>query len=90
MEYLITLAPIIIMLGGFWLLMIMPEKKRQKKYKEMLIEIKVNDKVATNGGIIGKIIRINGDEIVLDSEGTRLRMFKNSINNKLDGKTEVK
>lgn len=88
-QMAILFGPIVIMFLVFWVLMIRPEKKRQKQYTGMLDELRVHDKILTKGGIIGKVVKINGEEIIIDSEGTRLRMAKNSISTKLDGKTEA-
>ena len=66
--------------------MMLPEKKRRKKYDEMLNSLKVNDKVMTRGGVIGKIITLDDDSIILESgpNKTRLRFTKQAIANKLD------
>ncbi|MGL4991191.1 MAG: preprotein translocase subunit YajC [Sarcina sp.] len=86
---LITFGPIVIMFLVFWVLMIRPEKKRQKNYTSMLDELRVHDKIITKGGIVGKVIKINGEEIIVDSEGTRLRMAKNAVNTKIASNAEL-
>ncbi|MGL5822152.1 MAG: preprotein translocase subunit YajC [Sarcina sp.] len=85
---LITFGPIVIMFIVFWVLMIMPEKRRQKKYAGMLSELRIHDKIVTKGGIIGRIHKINGDEIIIESEGTKLRVAKQGINSKLEKGSE--
>ena len=58
METLIQFIPMIVILIVFYLVMMLPERKRRKKYDEMLNSLKVNDKVMTRGGVIGKIIKL--------------------------------
>ena len=50
------------MLAIFWVLIVMPQQKRQKKWQEMLNNLKSGDRVTTNGGIIGIILSIRQPE----------------------------
>ncbi|WBW99529.1 preprotein translocase subunit YajC [Oceanirhabdus sp. W0125-5] len=70
-----------IMFGMMYLLIIVPDKKRRKKYSSMLDAMKVNDKVTTKGGIVGKIINIKDDYIILESgpDRARIKMLKTGI-----------
>lgn len=62
-----SLIPLIIMIAIFYFLLIRPQKKKEKELKNMLEALKVNDEVATIGGIHGKIVRIKDDLFVLES-----------------------
>jgi preprotein translocase subunit YajC len=46
----------------FYVLLIMPQQKRQKKWQEMLANLKAGDRVTTTGGIIGIILSIRQGE----------------------------
>lgn len=85
-SILIQFIPMIVVLILFYVVMMLPEKKRRKKYDEMLNSLKVNDKVMTRGGVIGKIITLDDDSIILESgpNKARLRFTKQAIANKLD------
>ena len=85
-QLLATLLPLVAMFAIMYLLLIVPEKKRTKKYNAMLSELKVNDEVLTRGGIVGKIITIEEDQMVIQSgpDRVRFRMTKNSIAQKLN------
>jgi len=85
-QLLATLLPLVAMFAIMYFLLILPEKKRTKKYNEMLSELKVNDEVLTRGGIIGKIITIDEDQMVIQSgpDRVRFRVTKNSIAQKLN------
>lgn len=84
MHNVMTFLPIIVIFAAFYFLMIRPQQKKQKQYKAMLGELKVNDKILTRGGIIGKITKISENELLIESEGTRLRISKEGVNTKLD------
>lgn len=85
-QLLATLLPLVAMFAIMYFLLILPEKKRTKKYNEMLSALKVNDEVLTRGGIIGKIITIDEDQMVIQSgpDRVRFRVTKNSIAQKLN------
>ena len=85
-QLLATLLPLVAMFAIMYFLLIVPEKKRTKKYNTMLSELKVNDEVLTRGGIIGKIITIDEDQMVIQSgpDRVRFRVTKNSIAQKLN------
>ncbi|WP_250861742.1 preprotein translocase subunit YajC [Oceanirhabdus seepicola] len=70
-----------IMFGMMYLLIIVPDKKRRKKYSSMLDTMKVNDKITTKGGIVGKIINIKDDYIILETgpDRARVKMLKTGI-----------
>jgi len=70
-----------IMFGMMYLLIIVPDKKRRKKYSSMLDTMKVNDKVTTKGGIVGKIINIKDEYIILETgpDRARVKMLKTGI-----------
>lgn len=84
-SLLATVAPMLIVFVVFYFVLILPEKKRRKQYEEMLTNVKVNDEVMTRGGIIGKIISVDEDNIVLESgpERTRIKFSKSAIANKI-------
>jgi preprotein translocase subunit YajC len=46
----------------FYVLLIMPQQKRQKKWQGMLANLKAGDRVTTTGGIIGIILSIRQGE----------------------------
>ena len=85
-EVTMALLPLVAMFAIMYFLLILPEKKRTKKYNEMLSALKVNDEVLTRGGIIGKIITIDEDQMVIQSgpDRVRFRVTKNSIAQKLN------
>ena len=49
----------------FYFLLIMPQQRRQKKWQQMLGELKAGDKVVTSGGIKGVIFSVKDDALVL-------------------------
>ncbi len=64
---ILSFLPLIVMIVLFYFILLRPQKKKEKELKNMLASLKVNDEVATIGGIHGKIVRIKDDLFVLES-----------------------
>jgi len=81
----LQMISILVVFVIFWLVLILPEKKRKKKYQEMLQELKVNDEITTVGGVIGRIITLNDEDVIVESgpDRTKLRFSKNAISKKI-------
>ncbi len=64
-EMLSMFIPLILIFVVFYFLLIRPQKKKDKKVKEMLAALKTGDRVCTIGGIYGTITNIKDDTIEL-------------------------
>ena len=64
-----------------YVLMILPNQRKQKKWQEMLSQLKSGDRVTTNGGIRGTILTVKDDAVVLrvQPDGVKLEFVKNAI-----------
>ena len=62
---LTTFLPMVLIVVVFWLFLIRPQRKKDKKVKEMLNNLKVTDRVCTIGGIYGTIVGIKDETITL-------------------------
>ncbi len=66
----------------FYLLLILPQQKRQKQHKKMIEALKKGDEVVTMGGIHGVIVQMDEHTVVLriDKEkDVKIRLNKNAI-----------
>src|SRR5436305_124031 len=66
----------------FWVVIILPMSRRQKKEQEqMLANIKRGSKVLTTAGIIGTVITAEDgkEEITIRSEDTKLRIIRGAV-----------
>jgi len=76
------ILPFVLVLGIMWLLLIRPQRKRDRQRREMLERVKKNDKVVTVGGIHGTVRRVKDGEVVLlvdESNNTKLRMSLSAV-----------
>ncbi|HTZ72573.1 MAG TPA: preprotein translocase subunit YajC [Candidatus Aquilonibacter sp.] len=60
-----VLLPILLIIPIFYVLMILPAQRRQKKISQMHAALKNGDKVITNGGIYGTIVGVEPEAIQL-------------------------
>ena len=58
--------PMVLMFAVFYFLLIRPQRKKDKKVKDMLSALKVGDRISTIGGIFGTITAIKDDTIELN------------------------
>jgi preprotein translocase subunit YajC len=66
--------PMVLIFGIFYFLLIRPQQTRQKKWQQMLSELKTGDKIVTSGGIRGTIVALRDDYIHLRVPPDNLRL----------------
>ena len=60
-----SLLPMILIFVVFYFMLIRPQRKKDKQVKEMLNNLKKDDRVCTIGGIYGTIVNIKDDTVTL-------------------------
>jgi preprotein translocase subunit YajC len=60
-----ALIPFILVFVIFYLLIIMPQRKKQKKHMTMVEQLKPGDRIITSGGIRGTVMGVQQDWIEL-------------------------
>ncbi len=66
--------------GIFYFLVILPQKRQKQKLQEMITELKINDEVVTNGGIIGKIKEVRETSfVIMSAEKSLLEVGKAAV-----------
>ncbi len=82
-EMLGMLLPLVLMFVVFYFFLIRPQKKKDKKVKDMLAALKPGDRICTIGGIYGTIKSIKDDTIELSvgREDTKMIVARWAIRN---------
>lgn len=60
-----SLLPLVLIFVVFYFMLIRPQRKKDKKIKEMLANIKVGDRICTIGGIYGTVTGLSDDTVRL-------------------------
>ena len=71
----------VVIIAVFYFLLIRPQKKQEKRMREMLAALKVGDEVISIGGIRGKIRKIKDDFVVIETgaDKTPIEFERNAI-----------
>jgi preprotein translocase subunit YajC len=86
-NMLMSLLPLVVIFVLFYFMFIMPQRKEQKKLKEMLSSLKPGDKVITTGGIVGTINKILDKEEIVQiktGENTNISVLRPYISKKIE------
>jgi len=71
---------LVVIFGLFYLVMIRPQRKRQKEHETLMQDLQKGDRVVTAGGIYGTIESLSEDSIVIKVEsGSTLRVARGSV-----------
>lgn len=84
------LVMIVLMIVVFYFFMIRPQFKKQKELKNFRASLKAGDKVVTIGGIHGKILEINDTTVLINSEGSKIRLDKSAISSSSEDQLAAK
>lgn|GEM_PF-629162 len=74
------LAPILIMFGVFYFMLIRPQNKRMQEQKKMQEELKVGDDVLLNSGFLAKVTGITEKVVTVEFDGgSRAKVLRSFI-----------
>jgi len=77
---LMQMLPMILMFVVLWFLMIRPQMKKAKEHKALLAALAKGDEVVTQGGLIGKIVKVGDSYVTVEiAEGTEVVVQKPAI-----------
>jgi preprotein translocase subunit YajC len=72
--------PLVLIFIIFYVLMIRPQQKRLKQHQDMLGGVKPRDTAVTTGGLIGKVTKVDDNEVELEvAQGVRVRVVKTML-----------
>ena len=65
---------LVAMVAVFYFFMIRPESKKKKNLAEMRESLTVGDSITTIGGMLGKVVSVDGDKITFETSEDRVRV----------------
>ncbi|EDP66301.1 preprotein translocase, YajC subunit [alpha proteobacterium BAL199] len=81
-DMIMSLAPLVLIFAVFYFLLIRPQQKKAKEHREMLGNVRRNDKIVTNGGLVGTVIKVSeGDDLltVEIASGVKVQVVRSMI-----------
>ena len=79
---LVQMAPLVLIFVVFYFLLIRPQQKKMKEHREMLTQLKRNDRVVTAGGIVATVTKVKegSDEIEAEiAPNVRVTLVRGTI-----------
>jgi preprotein translocase subunit YajC len=77
---LLGLLPAVLILGIFYVVLLLPMRRRQKKVQAFLDTLKAGDRIVTSGGIFGTIIKVEDDHLKIEiAERVRVDVSRNAV-----------
>jgi preprotein translocase subunit YajC len=85
---LMQFMPLILIFAVFYFMLIRPQQKRYEQHKTMVEGLRRGDRVVTGGGFIGTVVKVEGDEAVVEiAENVKVTVVKSTIT-AVNSKTE--
>lgn len=74
-------VPLILIFAIMYFLLIRPQQKKMKEHQAMVEALRRGDRVLTQGGIIGKVVKVKeGNEIDVEiAEGVKVSVVRTTI-----------
>ena len=83
-QLLGLLFPVVILGGLFYMMLIRPQRRRQKHMRDLRSALDVGDEIRTIGGIYGRVKTITDGDIIIDvGDGNTLRITRQAIAERL-------
>jgi preprotein translocase subunit YajC len=77
--FLSMLPMLVIFMVVFYFLLVRPQAKRAKEQRQLMSSLAVGDEVVTSGGVMGKVTKLDDNQLIITSGNTELVMQKNAI-----------
>ena len=76
----VQIFPLILIFVIFYFLLIRPQQRRMKQHRDMVEGVKPRDTAITNGGLIGKVTKVDETEVELEiAQGVKVRVIKSML-----------
>ncbi|MSQ80577.1 MAG: preprotein translocase subunit YajC [Candidatus Methylopumilus sp.] len=77
---LMSFLPFIVIFILFYFMLIRPQMKQAKAHKLMIDSLKKDDEILTNGGVLGKVVKIKDQFVTVEiATSTQIYIQKQSI-----------
>ncbi|MEY4362758.1 MAG: hypothetical protein RLZZ24_110 [Pseudomonadota bacterium] len=74
------MLPLILMFVVLYFVMIRPQMKRQKEHKAMIDALAKGDEVATAGGLLGKVTKLDDHSIAMEvASGVEVQVQRHAV-----------
>lgn len=74
----------LVLLGLMWVVLIRPQQQRVRQQRELIASLEVGDEVVTAGGVMGRVVSLDDDEMSLEvAPGTTMRFIRMAVTSRV-------
>src|SRR6187399_2620167 len=74
------IVPTVLIIGIMYFLMIRPQQQRLKQHRDMVAAIRRGDTVVTSGGVIGKVTKVDDQELQVEiADGVKIKIVRSTV-----------
>lgn len=81
-NFLSLILPFGLMFAIMYVLIIRPQRKKEKDRKALLARVRKNDRVITSGGIHGKVATVRENELIItidEAKDVKIKIDRNAV-----------
>ena len=79
-SFFVSIFPLLLIFVIFYFLLIRPQQRRMKAHQAMVMAVKPRDTAITSGGLIGKVTKVDENEVELEvAQGVKVRVVKSML-----------
>lgn len=80
----------LVLFALMWVLLIRPQQQRVRRQRELIASLEVGDEVVTAGGMVGRVVALEGDEVRLEvAPGVTMRFVRLAVNSRVEEPDET-
>ena len=80
MSDVVSLLPLVFVFVVFYAVLYLPQRRRNKKHKEFVENLKIGEDVITDSGIYGRVTYISDDTVTLVLKNGEIKIKTSFIN----------
>ena len=82
MDELLALLPLVTVFLIFYVILYIPQRRRQKKHKQYVDSLSIGDQVISDSGIHGRVVNIKDETVSLVIKKGEIEILKSNISYK--------
>jgi len=84
-DFLIQIAPLILIFVVFWFFLIRPQQQKAKQHRELVANLRRGDQVLTGGGIVGRVAKLIDDVYIQVeiADNVRIKLARTAVSDVL-------
>jgi preprotein translocase subunit YajC len=87
--FILQMVPLVLIFVVFYFLLIRPQQTRMKAHAAKIGAAKRGDMVVTGGGIVGKVTKVDDNEVEVEiATGIKVKVIKSTLADVLTGTTK--